>query len=100
MTTSNTDRPFGFWTATALIMGGKIGSGIFLLPVAIAPYGWTGELAWITSIKTNEGMDGLESPLRFDTHQRLRQQKHQISLPQSAQTLAQTSPVAREPQRP
>ncbi|KQS02327.1 hypothetical protein ASG11_16335 [Sphingomonas sp. Leaf357] len=43
-------RPFGFWTATALIMGGMIGSGIFLLPVAIAPYGWIGVVAWIVSI--------------------------------------------------
>ncbi|MGQ0802040.1 MAG: APC family permease [Pseudomarimonas sp.] len=50
MTTSTTNRPFGYWTATALIMGGMIGSGIFLLPVALAPYGWTGVLAWIISI--------------------------------------------------
>ena len=45
-----TQRPFGFWTATALIVGGMIGSGIFLLPVAIAPYGWIGVVAWIVSI--------------------------------------------------
>lgn len=43
-------RPFGTWTATALIVGGMIGSGIFLLPTALAPYGWTGVLAWIVSI--------------------------------------------------
>lgn len=48
--TDTAERPFGFWTATALIVGGMIGSGIFLLPVSIAPYGWTGVLAWVISI--------------------------------------------------
>lgn len=47
---SSATRPFGTWTATALIVGGMIGSGIFLLPTALAPYGWTGVLAWIISI--------------------------------------------------
>ena len=45
-----TERPFGFWTATALIVGGMVGSGIFLLPAALAPFGWTGVLAWVVSI--------------------------------------------------
>ncbi len=48
--TDTSERPFGFWTAAALIVGSMIGSGIFLLPVAIAPYGWTGVLAWMISI--------------------------------------------------
>ena len=43
-------RPFGYWTATALVMGGMIGSGIFLMPIALAPYGWTGVVGWIVSI--------------------------------------------------
>ncbi|PTS72657.1 amino acid permease [Sphingomonas sp. HMWF008] len=43
-------RPFGYWTATALVMGGMIGSGIFLMPIALAPYGWTGVAGWIVSI--------------------------------------------------
>lgn len=43
-------RPFGFWTATALVVGGMIGSGIFMMPAALAPFGWTGSLAWIVSI--------------------------------------------------
>lgn len=50
MTTESTTRPFGFWTATALIIGGMVGSGIFLLPAALAPFGWTGVLAWVVSI--------------------------------------------------
>jgi len=43
-------RPFGFWTATALVVGGMIGSGIFMMPAALAPFGWTGSVAWIVSI--------------------------------------------------
>ena len=43
-------RPFGFWTATALVVGGMIGSGIFLVPSALAPFGWTGTLAWVVAI--------------------------------------------------
>lgn len=43
-------RPFGFWMATALVVGGMIGSGIFMMPAALAPFGWTGTLAWVASI--------------------------------------------------
>lgn len=43
-------RPFGFWTATALVVGGMIGSGIFVLPAQLAPYGWTGLIAWLIAI--------------------------------------------------
>lgn len=39
-------RPFGIWTATALVVGGMIGAGIFVLPAQLAPYGWTGAIAW------------------------------------------------------
>jgi APA family basic amino acid/polyamine antiporter len=47
----NTERrPFGFWTATALVVGGMIGSGIFLMPSALASFGWTGVAAWEVSI--------------------------------------------------
>lgn len=45
-----TTRQFGFWTATALVVGGMIGSGIFMMPAALAPFGWTGALAWTVSI--------------------------------------------------
>jgi len=43
-------RPFGFWTATALVVGGMIGSGIFTLPAQLAPYGWTSVAAWVVAI--------------------------------------------------
>lgn len=39
-------RPFGLWTATALVVGNMIGAGIFVLPQSLAPYGWTGLVAW------------------------------------------------------
>ncbi len=45
-----TRRPFGFWMATALVVGGMIGSGIFLMPVGLAPLGWTAVAAWAISI--------------------------------------------------
>jgi APA family basic amino acid/polyamine antiporter len=47
---SSDTRPFGFWTATALVVGGMIGSGIFMMPAALAPFGWTGTVAWLVSI--------------------------------------------------
>lgn len=43
-------KPFGFWTATALVVGGMIGSGIFMMPASLASFGWTSVVAWIVSI--------------------------------------------------
>jgi APA family basic amino acid/polyamine antiporter len=45
--TDTIERPFGLWTATAMVVGGMIGGGIFALPAALAPYGWTGTIAWL-----------------------------------------------------
>jgi basic amino acid/polyamine antiporter, APA family len=39
-------RPFGLWTAASLVVGGMIGAGIFIQPAQLAPYGWTGLVAW------------------------------------------------------
>ncbi|MFM9977775.1 MAG: APC family permease [Sphingomonadaceae bacterium] len=39
-------RPFGLWTAASLVVGGMIGAGIFIQPAQLAPYGWTGVVAW------------------------------------------------------
>ena len=36
----------GFWTCVALVVGNSIGSGVFLLPAALAPYGLNSLLAW------------------------------------------------------
>ncbi|MBA3897393.1 MAG: amino acid permease, partial [Sphingomonadaceae bacterium] len=38
------------WTATALVVGGMIGAGIFVLPGQLAPFGWTGVAAWGAAI--------------------------------------------------
>ena len=43
----NNQRPFGLWTATAFVVGGVIGAGIFVLPSQLANYGWTGAAAWV-----------------------------------------------------
>jgi APA family basic amino acid/polyamine antiporter len=43
-------RPFGFWTATALVIGNMIGSGFFALPAQLAPFGFTSVAAWIAAI--------------------------------------------------
>ena len=32
-------REIGFWTAVSLVVGSMIGSGVFLLPANLAPYG-------------------------------------------------------------
>jgi APA family basic amino acid/polyamine antiporter len=39
----------GFWTAVALVMGNMIGSGVFLLPASLAPYGGISLVGWIVS---------------------------------------------------
>ncbi|MEO5865548.1 MAG: amino acid permease, partial [Sphingomonas sp.] len=43
-------RPFGFWMATALVVGGMIGSGIFVLPAQLASFGATGAAAWFVAV--------------------------------------------------
>ena len=50
MTATGEARPFGFWTATALVVGGMIGAGIFVQPAQLAPHGWTGAVAWLIAI--------------------------------------------------
>lgn len=39
-------RPIGLWGATALVIGSMIGSGVFLLPATLAPYGAASLLGW------------------------------------------------------
>jgi basic amino acid/polyamine antiporter, APA family len=47
MTEPTEQRPFGFWTATAMVVGTMIGAGIFVLPAQLAPFGWNGAAAWL-----------------------------------------------------
>lgn len=43
-------RALGFWLCLALVVGNYIGSGIFLLPAQLAPYGWNAFFGWIATI--------------------------------------------------
>lgn len=46
-------KSLGFWTLTALVTGNMIGSGIFMLPAALASFGTIGLFSWvITAIGT------------------------------------------------
>jgi len=42
-------RKLGLVAATALVMGNMIGSGVFLLPASLAPYGWNAVIGWIVT---------------------------------------------------
>jgi len=42
-------RELGFWTSVSLVMGNMIGSGIFLLPAALAPFGGISIVGWLIS---------------------------------------------------
>jgi basic amino acid/polyamine antiporter, APA family len=42
-----TPRPLiGFWMCVALVVGNSIGSGVFLLPASLAPFGLNSVVAW------------------------------------------------------
>ncbi|MEO8671673.1 MAG: amino acid permease [Tahibacter sp.] len=42
-------RIIGFWTATALVVGNMIGSGLFLLPSSLATFGAASTMGWLLS---------------------------------------------------
>jgi len=43
-------RPLGLWSATALVVGSIIGSGVFLLPASLAPYGASSLIGWAITL--------------------------------------------------
>ena len=43
-------RAFGFWVCLALVIGNVVGSGVYLLPAALAPLGWNALFGWIATI--------------------------------------------------
>jgi APA family basic amino acid/polyamine antiporter len=49
MTRTDSTSKIGLWTSTALVVGNMIGSGIFLLPAALAAYGAISFIGWICS---------------------------------------------------
>ena len=46
MTRAAPARALGLWMCTALVMGNMIGSGVFLLPASLAPYGYNALFGW------------------------------------------------------
>jgi APA family basic amino acid/polyamine antiporter len=40
-------QKLGFWMATALVVGNIIGSGVYLLPASLAPYGANSLVGWL-----------------------------------------------------
>ncbi len=42
-------RGLGLWMCTALVVGNMIGSGVFLLPASLAPFGGISILGWLVS---------------------------------------------------
>ena len=42
-------REIGFWTAVSLVVGSMIGSGVFLLPANLAPYGGISLIGWMVT---------------------------------------------------
>ena len=49
LASSRSSRSIGPWMAVALVMGNMIGSGIFLVPSSLAPYGAIGLAGWLLS---------------------------------------------------
>lgn len=46
---SQKTKQLGLWTATSLVVGSMIGSGIFSIPTALAPFGGISLLGWVFS---------------------------------------------------
>ena len=48
--TKEPGQKLGFFMCVALVMGNMIGSGVFLLPASLAPFGWNAVAAWAITI--------------------------------------------------
>lgn len=46
---SHSTRKMGFWSVFSLVVGSQIGSGVFMLPVALAPFGAWSLAGWALS---------------------------------------------------
>src|SRR5262245_12952129 len=49
MTSHSDARQLGLWMTSALVVGSIIGSGIFLLPMSLAPLGLNAVVGWVVS---------------------------------------------------
>jgi APA family basic amino acid/polyamine antiporter len=47
---TDTRRELGFWLCLALVVGNVVGTGIFLLPATLAPYGLNAVVGWLITI--------------------------------------------------
>ena len=47
---TNAVRPLGIWSATSLVVGSMIGSGVFMLPASLAPYGAVSLIGWAITL--------------------------------------------------
>jgi basic amino acid/polyamine antiporter, APA family len=47
---SGAGRKLGPWMCLALVIGNMIGSGVFLLPASLAPFGWNAVFGWLFTI--------------------------------------------------
>jgi len=43
---TSVQKPLGVWMCAALVVGNMIGSGVFMLPASLAPYGWNAMIGW------------------------------------------------------
>lgn len=43
-------KKLGVWMSIALVTGSMIGSGVFLLPAGLAPFGWNAVAGWVVTI--------------------------------------------------
>jgi basic amino acid/polyamine antiporter, APA family len=48
--TDDSARKLGFWMCVALVVGNMIGTGIFMLPASLAPYGLNSLWAWLLTV--------------------------------------------------
>jgi basic amino acid/polyamine antiporter, APA family len=48
--TKKPGQKLGFFMSVALVVGNMIGSGVFLLPQGLAPYGWNAIAGWVVTI--------------------------------------------------
>ena len=46
---NNTRGKMGFWMCLGLVIGNIVGSGVFLLPASLAPYGLNSVLGWLVT---------------------------------------------------
>ena len=52
---SNQHKVIGFWRGWSIAVGCSVGSGIFMMPAMLAPYGMLGFFGWLIAGRINLG---------------------------------------------